>query len=284
MQRELPGQFLVSAGYVGTRSTNNEVWIDLNSPAFVPPAGYNFDPRINAGFNTNLLRPYQGYAAINLAGSGLNSIYNSLQTSFQRRFAHGLALQGAYTYAKVLGETLSARNPTPQNPRNWFADYGPTDFDRRHVFSMNYVYVLPFLRDKHNFASQLLGDWELSGFLTFQSGLATTPGISTGKQGLATRPDATGVSMYWRADHHPVVQHCGLRRTGGRILRQRRSRIAPCAGLRDLGCIAVQAVPDLRTLETSAGRRVLQRPESHQLRRPLDDLRQRNLRTSDVGA
>jgi hypothetical protein len=195
VQRQLPGQFLVSAGYVGTRSTNNELWIDINSPAFIPPAGYNFDPRINAGFNTNLLRPYQGYAAITQVNSGLNSIYHSLQTSFQRRFAHGLALQGSYTYAKVLGETLSARNPTPQNPRNWFADYGPTDFDRRHVFSMNYVYVLPFFRDRHNFATQLLGDWELSGFLTFQSGLAMSPGISTGKQGLATRPDATGQSV-----------------------------------------------------------------------------------------
>jgi hypothetical protein len=38
----------------------------------------------------------------------------------------------------------------------------------------------------------MLGDWELSGFLTFQSGLAISPGISTGKQGLATRPNATG--------------------------------------------------------------------------------------------
>ena len=192
VQRELPGQFLVSAGYVGTRSTNNELWIDLNSPAFIPPAGYNFDPRLNAGFNTNLLRPYQGYAAITQVNSGLNSIYNSLQTTFQRRFSHGLALQGSYTYAKVLGEILSARNPTPQNPHNWFADYGPTDFDRRHVFSMNYVYMLPFLRDRHDFIGQVLGDWELSGFITAQSGLAISPGISTGKQGLATRPDATG--------------------------------------------------------------------------------------------
>ena len=195
VQRELPGQILASAGYVGTRSTNNEVWIDANSPAFIPPAGFNFDPRINAGFNSNLLRPYQGYGTITQVNSGLNSIYNSLQTSFQRRFAHGLALQGAYTYSKVLGEILSARNPIPQNPLNWTADYGPTDFDRRHVFSMNYVYVLPFFRSSHHFATQLLGDWELSGFLNFQSGLAASPGLSTGKQGLATRPNATGVSV-----------------------------------------------------------------------------------------
>jgi hypothetical protein len=191
VQRELPGQFLVSAGYVGTRSTNNETWIDLNSPAFIPPAGYNYDPRINAGFNTNLLRPFQGYGAITQVNSGLNSIYNSFQATFQRRFASGLALQGSYTFGKALGEILSARNPTTQNPLNWIADYGPTDFDRRRVFSMNYIYVLPFLRARRDFLGQVFGDWELSGAVTFQSGLA----VSTGKQGLSTRPNAAGVPV-----------------------------------------------------------------------------------------
>jgi hypothetical protein len=195
VQRELPGQFLVSAGYVGTRSTNNETWVNINSPAFVPPAGYQFDPRINAGMNTNLLAPYQGYAAITDVESGLNSIYNSLQTTFQRRFLHGLALQGSYTYSKVLGEILTARNVTTQNPTNWLADYGPADFDRTHVFTMNYVYTLPVLRARHDIVGQLFGNWQLSGFITAQSGLAMSPGISTGKQGLATRPNATGESI-----------------------------------------------------------------------------------------
>jgi hypothetical protein len=60
---------------------------------------------------------------------------------------------------------------------------------------MNYVYALPFRLKRHDLASRMLGGWELSGFLTFQSGLALSPGISTGKQGLATRPDATGAPV-----------------------------------------------------------------------------------------
>ena len=195
VQREVPSQFLVSAGFVGTRSTNNETWVDINSPAFVAPAGYNFDPRLNAGYNTNLLRQYQGYGAITQVNSGINSIYNSLQTTFQRRFASGLALQGSYTFSKVLGETLTSRTPSLQNPLNWRADYGPTDFDRTHVFTVNYIYVLPFLRGRHDYLGQIFGDWELSGLLTAQSGLATTAALSTGTQGLATRPNATGLSV-----------------------------------------------------------------------------------------
>jgi hypothetical protein len=163
---------------------------------FTAPPGYQFDPRLNAGYNTNLLRPYVGYAAINQVNSGTNSIYNSLQTTFQRRFANGLAIQGSYTYSKVLGEIVNGnRGVTIQNPLNWRADYGPTDFDRRHVFTSNYIYTLPFLKGRRDYVSKVVGGWEVSGLLTAQSGLAISPGISTGKQGLATRPNASGPSV-----------------------------------------------------------------------------------------
>jgi hypothetical protein len=195
LQRELPGSVLASVGYVGTRGTNFETWMDINSPAFIAPPGVQFDPRINGGTNTNLLRPYQGYTSITQVNSGDGSNYHSLQATARRRFSHGLALQGAYTFAKAMGQTSTARTPVAQNPLNWRADYGLVDFDRKQVFSGNYVYALPFLLNRHDLASRMLGGWELSGFLTFQSGLATSPAISNGKQGLATRPDATGASV-----------------------------------------------------------------------------------------
>ena len=194
IQKEMPAQFLTSIGYVGTRATNFELWIDANAPDFVRPAGYDFDPRLNAGFNSNLIRPYQGYAAITQYNTGVSSTYHSLQTSFQRRFANDLAVQGTYTLAKVLGEVATARNPMPQNVLNWRADRGPTDFDRTHVLSGNYIYTLPFLRNRRDLLGEVLGNWQISGFLTFQSGLAMSPGISTSNHGQATRPNATGIS------------------------------------------------------------------------------------------
>ncbi|MEO7145701.1 MAG: carboxypeptidase-like regulatory domain-containing protein [Bryobacteraceae bacterium] len=193
VQRELPGQILASAGYVGTRGTNWEVWIDRNSPNFgVTPPGYDFDPRLGQGYNQNLLRPFAGYAGITEFSSGLSSDYNSLQTTFQRRFSNGLAIQGVYTYSKTIGEEQTRRDMRVQNPLNWDADRGPVDFDRTHVFSASYIYTLPFFHGRRNLAGQALGGWELSGFLTAQSGLALTPGISLSSAGLATRPNATG--------------------------------------------------------------------------------------------
>jgi len=196
VQRELPGRFLGQIGYVGTRGTNWEVWLDRNAPDFgVRPPGVDFDPRLNAGFNSNLLRPFVGYAAITQFNSGLSSNYHSFQSSWQRRFAHGLALQGVYTFSKAIGEEQTRRDMRVQDPLYWRADRGPVDFDRTHVFSANYVYELPFLRGRRNLAGQVLGGWEITGFLSFQSGLAMSPGISLASAGLATRPNATGQTI-----------------------------------------------------------------------------------------
>ncbi len=197
LQKELPGQLLASAGYVGTRGTNWEVWIDRNSPVFgVTPAGYNFDPRLNtSGYNSNLLRPFAGYGSITQFNSGLSSSYHSLQTSFQRRFANHLALQGTYTWSKALGQSQTRRDMRVQDPLKWSADRGIEDYDRAQVFTMNYIYELPFLRNVKNFWGQVFGNWELSGIITAQSGLALTPGISLPTAGLAIRPNATGIPV-----------------------------------------------------------------------------------------
>jgi hypothetical protein len=195
VQREMPGRMLVSAGYVGTRVTNSEVWIDMNSVDFLHPAGYSYDPRINAGYNSNLIRPYQGYASITEFTSGASSNYHSLQTTFQRRFSDNLAVQGSYTYGKAIGEVATARNPTPQNPLLWRADRGPTDFNAAQVLSGNYIYTLPVFRGRRDLIGQALGNWQISGFFSLQSGLAMSPGISTSTRGQATRPSATGASV-----------------------------------------------------------------------------------------
>lgn len=196
VQAELPGEFLASIGYVGTRGTNWEIWIDRNAPDFAGrPPGLDFDTRINTNtVNLNEIRPFIGYGGITEYNSGLTSTYHSLQTSVQRRFSSGLAVQAVYTYGKTIGESQTRRDMRAQNPLNWAAERGPVDFDRTHVFSANYIYAIPFLKGRRDLLGQVAGNWEVSGFVTAQSGLALTPGISTATRGLATRPDATGVS------------------------------------------------------------------------------------------
>ncbi|HEY3841234.1 MAG TPA: carboxypeptidase-like regulatory domain-containing protein [Bryobacteraceae bacterium] len=195
VQHEFPGQLLASIGYQGTRGSDFEVWIDQNSPAFIPPSGYQFNPAVNTNaVNVNTLRPYVGYGSITQFNSGLGSIYNALQLIMQRRFAKGFAIQANYTFGKNLGETQTQRNMLVQNPLNWRADYGPTNFDATHVFSMNYIWEIPFLKGRKTLLGEVFGNWQLAGTITAQSGLALSPGLSTPTAGLATRPNATGQS------------------------------------------------------------------------------------------
>src|SRR5215470_14613908 len=53
--------------------------------------------------------------------------------------------------------------------------YGPSDFDVRHQFNMNWVYDLPFGRGKHwasssRLAEAALGGWQFSGLTCWTSG------------------------------------------------------------------------------------------------------------------
>ena len=45
------------------------------------------------------------------------------------------------------------------NSRDIAAEYGPSQQDRRHIFTMNWVYDLPFFRQQSGFTGHVLGGW-----------------------------------------------------------------------------------------------------------------------------
>ena len=54
-------------------------------------------------------------------------------------------------------------------------NYGPTNFDRRHIFVATYTYRLPLLSHERGFVRGPLGGWELSGVTRVQTGQYLTP-------------------------------------------------------------------------------------------------------------
>jgi hypothetical protein len=83
---------------------------------------------------------------------------------------HGLTFQLAYTYSHeidIVANDLGALS----NPFDPEYDRGSGTFDRRHIFTANYIYQFPFFRDSSNgFARAVLGGWELSGITVAQAG------------------------------------------------------------------------------------------------------------------
>ena len=83
--------------------------------------------------------------------------------------ANGAATTSAPNFATEQGGTLS-------NTYDPGLDYGNVSFTRRHRFLTTFLYELPFGRGKlllnrsNGFVNRLVGGWELSGLLLFQSG------------------------------------------------------------------------------------------------------------------
>jgi hypothetical protein len=125
------------------------------------------------------IRPYRGYRSITMITPQFNSNYHSMQALFQHRFTGASQVNVAYTWAKNLTDNQTDRSTAPQNTYDIHGDYGRATLDRRHIFTANYIYDLPIFAKRNDFVGHAFGGWEVSGIVTFQSGLPFTPSTSS---------------------------------------------------------------------------------------------------------
>jgi hypothetical protein len=176
---------IVAAGLVASSFVNSSTTIsDLNLNA----AG-NFAGRIEQSTLAVKLRPNQQFGTITYLDAGGDSYYHSLQFTLRKRFEHGLLMGLAYTFGKSIddqsvdpvgassGGGLSTTNSrTPTDIRNWREERSRSDFDRRHVLTVNSIWELPFGRGRsyganlHPVLDQILGGWGVNGIYTYMSG------------------------------------------------------------------------------------------------------------------
>jgi hypothetical protein len=120
-------------------------------------------------FNTNdVVRPYQGWGDINLLANQANSNYNAMQISL-RRNTGPLVLSVAYTYSHSLDDSSDRYDGSFVNSYDLHANYASSGFDQRHLLNISYVYNFPFFKGS-GLEHKLLGGWELSGIITWQTG------------------------------------------------------------------------------------------------------------------
>jgi hypothetical protein len=94
----------------------------------------------------------------------------------RRRFSNGLLLQGSYVWSKALTNT-SSFGAQPHSIRTPGLDKGPSSFDLRHAFKVNYIYELPFgagrkfdYRGPAGVIGKMLEGWQTDGIIRWQSG------------------------------------------------------------------------------------------------------------------
>ncbi|HYM11762.1 MAG TPA: TonB-dependent receptor [Bryobacterales bacterium] len=173
VERQLPGSFVASLGYVGTATTHQFVDHELN---VAPPGGGTAGRALYAPF---------GRTAGTLMEDGwLSSNYHSLQVTINRRLTNGLLVKGAYTHSKAIdwadddGRTGLTWNYAPVLYRN----RALSGFDVPDNFEVGWVYEAPFGKGKmfaqRGPAAWILGNWQLNGTFSAYSGTPFTVSAS----------------------------------------------------------------------------------------------------------
>jgi hypothetical protein len=105
------------------------------------------------------------------------SNYQAGFITLTKRMSHGLQLGVNYTYSKALDENVLNQNQAffYGNSYHPGAEYGPSTYDRRHIFNGYYYYDLPagsgHLLHGGRVVDRIIGGWYTSGIVTAYSGL-----------------------------------------------------------------------------------------------------------------
>lgn len=190
--QELSTNMSLGVSYIGSHGYHELLSADANlpTPTICPaspcPAGYpNGAYYYPAG--AALANPAV-WNSTHWLSQGISS-YHGLEVDVNRRLGHGLQFRGVYTFSKALddGDNMNTSVATNSpafvaNPLQPKSDYGRASFDVRHAAVMQATYDLPFGRNDasqaRSWVQRLIGNWQLSGIQTVQSGLPFTPQLS----------------------------------------------------------------------------------------------------------
>jgi outer membrane receptor protein involved in Fe transport len=173
VERELPGEFTLSATYVGSRG--NKLFANQQ---------YNFfDFTTNARLNSTR-------GIITARANTGKSLYNGLEVGLKHNFRHGFAVTAAYDYSKNLDNASDFANLDSDatsysadlrpGGRRW--DWGNSAYDNRQYLVFAYVWTPKGLHSDSKpldmVMSSLTRHWTISGASRFQSGSYSTVNAS----------------------------------------------------------------------------------------------------------
>jgi Carboxypeptidase regulatory-like domain/TonB dependent receptor len=190
IQRQLAPDTALTVSYVGSHAVHVPLGIEdadqvpladvTTAPdghlLFPIPAGATFNQqvknvqRINPNFSRIVATLWRDY-----------SKYNGLQINLSKRFSHGFAIQGAYTYSKSLdqgsatfsdNEYLNTAGPPYAFIPN--LQNGVSDFNITNNFVVNGTWNIPVSQSLHGAPRAILEGWELGNILTLHSGVPFT--------------------------------------------------------------------------------------------------------------
>ncbi len=205
--------FLLQSGTIVT--PQNPAYVHLQAACASPSI-----PNVNS-----LPRPYPGLGKVLSLQNVADSDYHALQATV--RTTRGPLTAGlSYTYSHSIDDASDRSDPVLVDSYNLRENKASSNFDERHLLTINYVYQLPnvarwfwesALAESQGAApnanccsktmDQIFGGWEISGVTLYQSGTPFTVINSAGNTGISLTDNAGVSSGLGIAESYPDVVH-----------------------------------------------------------------------------
>lgn len=168
------------AGAMATTLTGVDYFCNLVGDSFSPCKNQGGFTGPGAGYPINFFQanPYASGSDVGYMTDSAFSNYHSLQVELRQKQWHGVQFTANYTWSHTLGvaEALDWEARVKQfTNRNLNLNYGPTNFDIRHVINVNASYDLPIGRGKQwlnqgGIMDKIAGGWAVSTIFKFKTG------------------------------------------------------------------------------------------------------------------
>jgi len=166
---QFAANWALEVGYIGNRAVHTDIYHTYANMANPTPLNQAVVP-VWPDFGQFVWNTYDGI-----------SNYNALTARLTKRLSQGFSALFSYTWAKEMDYNGgdSSEETLLQNDNDPRADYSPGDVDTGQRFVASPIWQLPFgngqrFLNRHGVVNSLAGGWELSGIITFQTGLPFT--------------------------------------------------------------------------------------------------------------
>jgi hypothetical protein len=188
VQRQITTKSVLSVSYVGNTSRHQSDQRNVNLPS------ETYLPQLIGGskYQTAPGLPYPGFTTISLYQNEANTLYYGMQVDYNAQLGRDLNFRAMYTLSRAYDPSTGGNGGSDlqgvSNPyAGWKFDWGPSGYDRTHIFLANFIYDIPWLRHANSWLVRgVLGGWSVSGIVTVESGvpLNITTGGSQGGNGV----------------------------------------------------------------------------------------------------
>jgi hypothetical protein len=220
LQQEVARNTVATISYVGSKGTKLNRQTNLNQLPAVPDSANPYQPGEAINFDTDCssmttpsgvpvtgqaainlavacgadaspFRPYLGYTDINHLEYAASSTYHAFQASVRRSIG-SLQTSVAYTWSHSIDDSSSRFDGSFVDSFNPRANRASSNFDQRHILNISYLWDIPFFKNP-GITRTVLGGWQYTGILGYQTGIPFTPIFSPDNAGVANGL-ATGAS------------------------------------------------------------------------------------------